>query len=136
MADKPKRRRRKAPEIIKHKKTLRERNKSAAVAKEKPKRARKVASSVFKPVTKVKNFLKTEFHVLPRSSKPGFFSKSRRMTPSYFVDSIAELKNVTWPGRKETWKLVFAVFVFAMILGLFISVLDFGLDKIFRKVIL
>ncbi|MCA9324043.1 preprotein translocase subunit SecE [Candidatus Saccharibacteria bacterium] len=58
------------------------------------------------------------------------------MTPSYFVSATNELRQVTWPGRKETWKLVFAVFVFAIVIGLFIAVLDFGLEKLFRQVIL
>ncbi|MBP6962713.1 preprotein translocase subunit SecE, partial [Candidatus Saccharibacteria bacterium] len=40
------------------------------------------------------------------------------------------------PGRKETWKLVFAVYVFALSLGVFIAILDFGLEKLFKQVIL
>ncbi|MCA9328871.1 preprotein translocase subunit SecE [Candidatus Saccharibacteria bacterium] len=58
------------------------------------------------------------------------------MTPGYFVSATNELRQVTWPARKETWKLVFAVFVFAIVIGLFIAVLDFGLEKLFRQVIL
>ncbi|MCA9346738.1 preprotein translocase subunit SecE, partial [Candidatus Saccharibacteria bacterium] len=44
--------------------------------------------------------------------------------------------DVTWPGRKDTWKLVFAVFIFAIVLGILIALLDYGLENLFRKVIL
>ena len=131
MADKKKSN--KAP---KPKESLRERNKKAAEAKNRPKRIRKAATSAAKPAGTVSRVLKTEFHILPRSENPGFFTKSRKATPSYFAKSLAELKNVTWPGRKETWKLVFAVFFFAITLGVFIALLDYGLEKLFKEVIL
>ncbi len=120
----------------KPKTSLRQRNLKAAEAKEKPKRIRKAASNAIKPVGKLREALKTEYHIVPQKKKPGFFTKSRRATPRYFSDSFAELKNVTWPKRRETWKLVFAVFVFAIMIGLFISILDFGLEAIFKKIIL
>ncbi len=126
----------KAEKAKKPKTSLRQRNLKAAEAKDKPRRIRKAASSAAKPVGKVRSALKTEYHVLPRKENPGFFSKSRKATPSYFVNAVAELKQVSWPGRKETWKLVFAVFVFAISIGIFIAILDFGLEKLFREVIL
>lgn len=120
----------------KPKTSLRERNLKAAEAKDKPKRIRKAASTAAKPVGKLRGALATEYHVLPRKEEPGFFTRSRRLTPRYIRNSLAELRNVTWPGRKETWKLVFAVFVFAGLMGLFIALLDFGLERLFREVIL
>jgi len=54
----------------------------------------------------------------------------------YFKSSWYELKEVTWPGRKETIQLTFAVFIFAVSFGLFIAVIDFGLDKLFKGVLL
>jgi preprotein translocase SecE subunit len=118
------------------KNSLRQRNEKAAASKDKPKRIRKAASTAAKPVSKAGDVLTAEYHVLPRKENPGFFTKSRRLTPRYFRESWAELKNVTWPGRKETWKLVFAVFVFALTLGIFIALLDYALDQLFRNVIL
>jgi len=56
--------------------------------------------------------------------------------PTYFRESWKELRQVTWPSRSETWKLTLAVILFAVIFGLLVSVVDFGLDKIFRKLIL
>lgn len=116
--------------------SIRERNRKAAESKEKPKRIRKAAVQAKKPVTGAAKVLTTEFHLLPRKNDSGFFTRSRKVTPKYFADSAQELKYVTWPGRKETWKLVFAVFVFALTLGVFIAVLDFGLSRLFRNIIL
>ena len=123
-------------EEAKPKNSLRVRNQKAAESKDKPKRIRKAASTAAKPVGKAGEILRSEYHVIPQKENPGFFTKSRKLTPRYFRESWKELKNVTWPGRKETWKLVFAVFVFALVLGVFIAVLDYGLDTLFRKVIL
>lgn len=54
----------------------------------------------------------------------------------YFRNAWKELKLVSWPSRKETWQLTFAVFVFAIVFAVFITAIDFGLDKLFRNVIL
>jgi preprotein translocase subunit SecE len=54
----------------------------------------------------------------------------------YFKNSWKELRQVTWPGRKETWKLTFAVFMFAIVFGTIIALVDYGLDKVFRHLIL
>ena len=58
------------------------------------------------------------------------------LIPSYFKNSFRELKQVTWPGRKETLKLTFAVFMFAIVFGLIITVTDYGLDVVFKKVLI
>ncbi len=125
-----------AKKDAKPKHTIRERNRKAAEAKDKPKRIRKAATQVKQPVSKLGTILTAEYHLFPQKNPDGFFTKSRNATPRYFVDSIAELNNVTWPGRKETWKLVFAVFTFAISLGVFIAVLDYGLERLFRNIIL
>jgi preprotein translocase SecE subunit len=56
--------------------------------------------------------------------------------PKYFRNSWKELRQVTWPTRKESSQLTGAVIVFATIFGLLISVVDYGLDKIFKQVLL
>jgi preprotein translocase subunit SecE len=58
------------------------------------------------------------------------------IVPRYFRNSWAELRRVTWPGRKETRQLTSAVLVFAVIFGILIATVDYGLDKVFKKVIL
>lgn len=54
---------------------------------------------------------------------------------NYFRASWQELKLVTWPGRRETWQLTLAVFIFAVVFGVAVAITDYGLDKIFRKVL-
>lgn len=54
----------------------------------------------------------------------------------YFRNSWKELKLVTWPNRKQTLQLTFAVFVFAVVFGAIITAVDYGLDKLFRAIIL
>jgi preprotein translocase SecE subunit len=103
---------------------------------DKPKRVRKAADAAKKPVGKVGSALTKEFHIIEPKGEGNFFTKSRKLTPGFFRSAWAELRQVTWPGRKETWRLVFAVFVFAMILGTVIAVLDYGLEKLLREVIL
>jgi preprotein translocase SecE subunit len=56
--------------------------------------------------------------------------------PSYFRQSWRELKLVTWPTWKQSRQLTFAVLIFAVVFGAIISGVDYGLDKIFRNVLL
>jgi preprotein translocase SecE subunit len=125
---------------VRKKQTLRERNDKAADAKSKPeRRARRAARSTVSRGKKVGGVLTTELHLTNRKENNddhGFFSKSRSLTPRYVANSWNEVRQVKWTGFKETWKLVFAVFVFSVIVGGFIALLDFGLEKLFRAVIL
>lgn len=56
--------------------------------------------------------------------------------PPYFRQSFRELKLVTWPDFRESWRLTFAVLAFAAVFGALIAGLDFGLDKLFKEVLL
>jgi preprotein translocase SecE subunit len=60
----------------------------------------------------------------------------RWIVPNYFIESWREVRLVTWPTRKETWRLTSAVFVFAIVFGAMVSGVDKVLDEIFKKVIL
>ena len=55
--------------------------------------------------------------------------------PTYFRNSWKELRQVTWPTRRETWQLTLAVIIFSVIFGVIIAVVDFGLDKVFKQLI-
>lgn len=61
---------------------------------------------------------------------------ARHIIPRYFRNSWAELKLVTWPSQKQTRQLTTAVILFAIVLGFVVTLVDFGLDKVFKKVIL
>lgn len=54
----------------------------------------------------------------------------------YISSSWTEVRKVEWPNRKETIKLTSAVFIFAIAFGIFVAVIDYGLDKLFKEVIL
>lgn len=57
------------------------------------------------------------------------------LLPVYIRNSWRELRLVTWPNRRETWGLTYAVIIFSVIFGLLIAVVDFGLDKLFKEFI-
>lgn len=55
---------------------------------------------------------------------------------NYFYNAFQELKLVTWPSTRVTWRLTGAVLAFGIIFGLMIAGLDFVLEKAFREVLL
>ena len=55
---------------------------------------------------------------------------------TYIRDSWRELRKVTWPSFRESLRLTAAVIVFSVIFGAIIAVVDFGLDKVFRQILL
>jgi preprotein translocase SecE subunit len=60
----------------------------------------------------------------------------RWTTPKYFINAWREVRLVTWPSRSETWRLTFAVFIFALVFGAMVAGVDKVLDIIFKKIIL
>ena len=60
----------------------------------------------------------------------------RHFVPRYFRDSFSELAKVTWPNRKQSRQLTFAVIVFACIFAALVSAVDSGFDRVFKKVFL
>jgi preprotein translocase SecE subunit len=81
-----------------------------------------------KIMVSIKKFLKTVL-------KPVIWL-GNKIVPKYFKNSFKELKLVTWPNRKESRQLTSAVIVFAVVLSLIVALIDLGLDKVFKKVIL
>jgi preprotein translocase SecE subunit len=61
---------------------------------------------------------------------------NKYLVPAYFKNSWRELKLVTWPTGKQTRDLTFAVILFSVVFGAAVAIVDFGLDKLFKKVIL
>lgn len=59
-----------------------------------------------------------------------------RAIGGYFKGSYQELRQVRWPSRKATWGLTFAVIIFTAVLVVFIVVLDYGFEQLFKQVIL
>ena len=54
----------------------------------------------------------------------------------YLIDSWRELLLVTWPSRKQSRQLTFAVIIFSVIFGGLIAIVDLGLNKLFKEVLL
>lgn len=115
--------------------TVRERAEKASTTK-KPRRFKRTRSTIAKPFQRAAKTGKKEYYLpLPDNKAGRFLNKRRKFIPSYFREAWQELKLVTWPNRKETIKLTFAVFIFALFFATFISVIDYGLDKIFKQLI-
>jgi preprotein translocase SecE subunit len=55
---------------------------------------------------------------------------------TYLKGSVAEIRKVTWPTRKEAAKLTFAVIVFSLAFSLLTSLTDFGINQLFERVII
>jgi len=117
--------------------TVRERAERAAnTANKQPKqsRIRKVTSRATSPLRKVSGKV-----ARIKIWKPFKFAGriiARVLVPPYIRNSFHELRLVSWPNRKQTFQLTFAVLLFATAAGLLIAVFDFGLDKLFKQVIL
>lgn len=116
--------------------TVRERNAKASAKASKTGRLSKTKTGASNAVSKVGRGLKKEIYIPMPDNKFGrFLNKRRSFIPKYFKESWKEVKQVTWPNRKTTWQLTFAVFMFALIFGAIITIVDYGLDKVFRAVL-
>lgn len=60
----------------------------------------------------------------------------RILWPVYFRNSWKELRQVTWPKRRESWQLTGAVLLFSAVFGVLIALVDYLLDKLFKEVLL
>lgn len=56
--------------------------------------------------------------------------------PPYFRNSWHELRLVTWPNRKTSLQLTWAVILFSVIFAVLIGSFDFVLGKLFKDVII
>jgi len=55
---------------------------------------------------------------------------------TYIRDSWRELRGVTWPTRKQSRRLTTAVVIFSVIFGGLIALVDLGLNKVFKEILL
>ena len=125
MAQSPSRSRK--PRIRKSAPTIRQRVEAAQAEAEQPKKSRRI------PLARLKN--NRAVALAGRFTRP-IRRVLARIVPRYFINSWREVRQVTWPSRRETWRLTGAVFIFALVFGAAVAVVDKGLDEIFKKVIL
>jgi preprotein translocase SecE subunit len=118
--------------------TLREQAEVARTKADSEKKPGKVRSLFSKIGTGLKKTRLTRNPITKFIARIGRFILKvlRWITPNYFIESWRELKLVTWPSRKETWRLTLAVFIFAIIFGALVAGVDKILDILFKKVIL
>jgi preprotein translocase SecE subunit len=126
---------------VKNPETFRERALKATESSEQPGTGRrlrqaggKVANPVVGPISRAWRKL---FSVQPFK----FIAKIARwiglvVFPPYFRNSWRELRLVTWPTWKQSRQLTFAVLIFAVIFGAIVALVDYGLDKVFRNILL
>lgn len=131
----------KAKRIVKNPETFRERALKATEADDKPKRlarlkqgAAKLTRPVISPVASAsgKLFGLKPFRLLRRPLR----LIGKILLPVYFRNSWRELKQVAWPTWRQSRQLTSAVLIFAIIFGAAIAIVDFGLDKLFRDILL
>lgn len=65
-----------------------------------------------------------------------FISPTGLRLHSYLQDSWRELGKVVWPSRKEAAQFTWLVFLFVVLLGLFLWLVDTSLSWLFYSVIL
>jgi preprotein translocase SecE subunit len=87
----------------------------------------RVLLPVFRPISRV---LRRLFDRQP------FRFIGKILFPAYFRNSWHELQQVTWPNWRESRRLTGAVLIFAIIFGAAIALVDYGLDKVFRSILL
>lgn len=60
---------------------------------------------------------------------------SVRGIPSFYQAVMVEMRKVTWPEFKDVQRATVAIIVFVLLLGLFITILDYALGAILGKLI-
>jgi preprotein translocase subunit SecE len=124
--------------------TVREKMAKASESEAKPRRIRSTASKARRPLKAVGKGVTLgarpfAFLLAPFKTRPARFVGRilvKVLFINYIRNSWRELKQVTWPTRRETIKLAVAVFIFATAFALLIAVVDFGLDKVFKALLL
>lgn len=129
----------KKPASVNKPQTVRQRASEAQNAE--PKRLRKTASSVATPLKTyaghARRVGKKEFHIPLPDNRVGKILKKRiRFLPKFVHEAWEEIKQVTWPNRRDTTRLTIAVFIFATIFAVIVGALDFVLDKAFKELII
>ncbi len=138
MATKPKRVLKKAAP------TVREQVESQANPKERQRIVRtsaRKASTPFRALFRLIGRLLRPFRFLlsPFKTRPARFVGrilAKVFLVQYFRNAWKEVRQVTWPDRKQTFQLTLAVFIFAVVFGLMIAITDFGLNAAFEKILL
>ena len=126
---------------VKNPETFRERALKAATTPDKPKATARLRTAGGKVTTPVFSPVGRLLRKLARVQPFKFILKVLRLigkiiVPPYIRNSWKELKLVTWPSLKQSRQLTFAVLLFAIVFGALIALVDYGLDKLFKDILL
>ena len=127
--------------LVKNPETFRERALKAANQSDQPRPAARVRSTVAKPIKRVFQPIGRYSAKLSHQQPFRLIGKifgliGKVVFPTYFRNSWRELRQVKWPNRTESRQLTFAVLVFAVVFGGLVAIVDYGLDKVFKQVLL
>ena len=59
-----------------------------------------------------------------------------KLLKSFFSGAILELKQITWPSKKETIYLVKIVIIFSIAMAIFLGIADYGFSREIQTFIL
>jgi len=104
----------------------------------KTRRLHKATSKIKRPIKGAASIGRKEYHPikLPDNRLGRVLNKRGRFFPKFIREAWAEIRQVTWPTPRETVRLTTAVFIFSVIFAVIVAILDYGLDKAFREVII
>lgn len=137
------------PKTVVRKKRVAEPGKKAVVDKKPAVQASKTASA--KPATKkadttakatkqvkvVKKVVKKTAPAKKKlNKKPFILFRPLVAFGHYVADSWRELRKVEWPSDRATWKMVLAIVIFCLIIGIFVLLCDNLFQWIIKEVIL
>ncbi|MDB5164562.1 MAG: Protein translocase subunit SecE [Candidatus Saccharibacteria bacterium] len=119
---------------VKNPETFRERAIKASESDDQPKRTTRVKSAGKKVAGPVARPFRAVARTLGKFKVFRLIGKV--LYPVYLRNSVKELRQVAWPNWEQSRRLTFAVLVFATVFGVSIAVVDYGLDKLFRHILL
>jgi preprotein translocase SecE subunit len=131
----------KAKRTVKNPETFRERAIKSTEASERPKKTAKVRKTTRAIIAKLFHpfgvFFKRLFKIPPFN----LIAKLAKwiglvIFPIYLRNSLKELKYVTWPNLKQSRQLTVAVLIFAIVFGTAVALVDVGLDRLFKHILL
>ncbi len=130
MADEQSKQSAKSKRRVKNPETFRERAMKAGEASAKPQKAARAKKAGGRASTTIAKPFKRlgRLRIVKLAGKV--------LLPTYIRNSWRELKLVTWPNWKQSRQLTFAVIIFAVVFGAVIAIVDYGLDKVFRSILL
>ena len=103
-----------------------------------PKKSEKSVEKVEKAVEKTEKSAKIEEKVektSKKSKKTFILFRPFVALGRYIRDSWLEIRQVRWPSRKTTWKMLLAIFVYTALIVVVITLLDMLFTFLFNLII-